>query len=110
MIWKYAEIAENESNNTSPPQNNAPHLADTEEVAAGEPDGDDGHHEEVEHAEDGDDEDIPGHVDMAMLPRRVIMWTYSSTDSNSALSLTSSTVKKRMAKRTGRNMKRMPRA
>ena len=41
-------------NNTSPP-----HLADTEEVAAGEPDGDDGHHEEVEHAEDGDDEDIP---------------------------------------------------
>ena len=39
--------------------NTPPHLSDTEEVAACEPDGDDGHHEEVEHAEDGDDEDIP---------------------------------------------------
>ena len=52
-----------------PPDQTCQHLADTEEVAAGEPDGDDRHHEEVEHAEDGDDEDIPGHVDMDMLPR-----------------------------------------
>ena len=49
------------NNNVSPDQT-SPHLADAEEVTAGEPDGDDGHDEEVEHAEDGDDENIPGHA------------------------------------------------
>ena len=56
-------------NNTSPPPDKTcHHLADTEEVAACEPDGDNRHNEEVEHAEDGDDEDIPGHVDATLYP------------------------------------------
>ena len=53
-------VVEFGNNIFTPPDQTCQHLADTEEVAAGEPDGDDGHHEEVEHAEDGDDEDIPG--------------------------------------------------
>ena len=53
LLWYNLEII------LLPPDQTCQHLADTEEVAAGEPDGDDGHHEEVEHAEDGDDEDIP---------------------------------------------------
>ena len=55
-------------NNTSPPDKTCHHLADTEEVSACEPDGDNRHNEEVEHAEDGDDEDIPGHVDATLYP------------------------------------------
>ena len=59
------------NNNVSPDQT-SPHLADAEEVTAGEPDGDDGHDEEVEHAEDGDDENIPGHAAVYSIHRDAI--------------------------------------